>query len=230
MVPKHDGRVIRGKQKTSAACVGNGTVSPHRLPRPDDSRPKNAVFDSLTKRQARAWDNNRWTLAEYLEYRYKQEFGQKCRPRKPAFVPPVPQRSQNPSAGRTGAPLAQHNPFYERKATAMRQWREHAGLSILCWSSTTNIHPDTIRALEDPDSRKAVSFETVGQIATVLGLELRVDFRLERPRATVEQGLEGNEAEQAVKASGSLGRSVQEAKLALRLPLSIGEGSARGAA
>ena len=32
-------------------------------------------FDSLTKRQARAWDNNRWTLARYLEYRYKQEFG-----------------------------------------------------------------------------------------------------------------------------------------------------------
>ena len=186
-------------------------------------------FDSLTKRQARAWDNNRWTLAQYLEYRYKQEFG-KCRPRKPAFVPPRAAEKPKPVSGANGAPLAQHNPFYERKATAMRQAREHAGLSILALAQLTNIHPDTIRALEDPDSRKAVSFETVGQIATVLGLELRVDFRLERPRATVEQGLEGNEAEQAVKASGSLGRSVQEAKLALRLPLSIGEGSARGAA
>ena len=87
--------------------------------------------------------------------------------------------------------------------------REQAGLSILELAQLTNIHPDTIRALEDPDSRKAVSFETVGQIATVLGLELRVDFRLERPRAAEEQGLEGNEAEQAVKASGGLARSVQ---------------------
>ena len=42
---------------------------------------------SLAKRQARAWDKNRWTLVEYLEYRYMQEFG-KTRPEKPAFVPP----------------------------------------------------------------------------------------------------------------------------------------------
>jgi len=184
-------------------------------------------FDSLAKRQARAWDNNRWTLAQYLEYRYKQEFG-KSRPKKPAFVPPRAAQKPKPVSGANGAPLA--HPFYERKATAMRQAREHAGLSILALAQLTNIHPDTIRTLEDPDSRKAMSFETVGQIATVLGLELRVDFRLERPRAAQQQGLEGNEAEQAVKASGSLGRSVQEAKLALRLPLSIGEGSARGAA
>src|SRR5512135_1941024 len=27
-------------------------------------------FDSLAKRQARAWDNNRWTLAQYLGHRY----------------------------------------------------------------------------------------------------------------------------------------------------------------
>ena len=33
-------------------------------------------------------DNNRWTLAEYLKYRYKQQFG-KSRPEKPAFVPPL---------------------------------------------------------------------------------------------------------------------------------------------
>ena len=42
---------------------------------------------SLAKRKARAWDKNRWTLVEYLEYRYMQEFG-KTRPEKPAFVPP----------------------------------------------------------------------------------------------------------------------------------------------
>lgn len=45
-------------------------------------------FDSLAMRQAWAWDYNRWTLAQYLEYRYKQEFG-KCMPRKPAFVRPL---------------------------------------------------------------------------------------------------------------------------------------------
>jgi ribosome-binding protein aMBF1 (putative translation factor) len=180
-------------------------------------------FNSLAKRQARAWDNNRWTLAQYLEYRYKQEFG-KSRPKKPAFVPPRAAEKPKPVSGANGAPLA--HPFYERKATAMRQAREHAGLSILELAQLTNIHPDTIRALEDPDSRKAVSFETVGQIATVLGLELRVDFRLERPGAAQEQGLEGNEAEQAVKANGGLARSVQQARLALRPPLSPGQDSA----
>ena len=75
-------------------------------------------FNSLAKRQARAWDNNRWTLAQYLEYRYKQEFG-KSRPKKPAFVPPRAAEKPKPVSGANGAPLA--HPFYERKATAMRQ-------------------------------------------------------------------------------------------------------------
>jgi ribosome-binding protein aMBF1 (putative translation factor) len=133
-------------------------------------------FDSLAKRKAKAWDNNRWTLAEYLTYRYKQEFG-KSRPKKPAFVPPRAAQKPKPVSGANGAPLA--HPFYEQKATVMRQARERAGLSILELAQKTNIHPDTIRTLEDPDSRKAVSFETVGQIATALGLELRVAVRLE---------------------------------------------------
>lgn len=177
-------------------------------------------FDSLAKRQARAWDNNRWTLAQYLEYRYKQEFGT-SRPTKPAFVPPRAAEEPKPVRGENGAPPA--HPIYERKATAMRQAREQAGLSILELAQLTNIHPDTIRTLEDPDNRKAVSFEMVGQIAVMLGLELRVDFHLERPGAADQQGLERSEAEQAVKASGGLGRSVPEAKRALRLPLSTGK-------
>ena len=74
-------------------------------------------------------------------------------------------------------PLA--HPFYEQKATVMRQAHERAGLSILELAQLTNIHPDTIRTLEDPDSRKAVSFETIAEIATALGLELRVEVRLE---------------------------------------------------
>ncbi|MGZ3387604.1 MAG: helix-turn-helix domain-containing protein [Isosphaeraceae bacterium] len=180
-------------------------------------------FASLAKRQARAWDNNRWTLAQYLESQYQQVFG-KSRPKKPAFVPPCPAQKPKPVSGANGAALA--HPFYERKATALRQAREQAGLSVLELAQLTNIHPDTIRTLEDPDSRKAVSFETVGQIATLLGLELKVDFRLERPRAAQQQGLEGNEAAQAVKANDGLARSVQQAKLALRLPISPGQDSA----
>ena len=30
-------------------------------------------FDSLAKRQARAWDKNRWTLVEYLTYRVAKD-------------------------------------------------------------------------------------------------------------------------------------------------------------
>ena len=180
-------------------------------------------FDSLAKRQARAWDNNRWTLAEYLEYRYKQEFG-KSRPTKPAFVPPRAAEEPKPVRGENGAPSA--HPFYERKATAMRQAREQAGLSILELAQLTNIHPDAIRTLEDPDNRKAVSFEMVGRIAAMLGLELRVDFRLERPGAADQQDLEGSEAEQAVKANGGLARPVRQAKFAPRLPIPPGQDSA----
>lgn len=156
-------------------------------------------FNSLAKRQARAWDNNRWTLAQYLEYRYKQEFG-KSRPKKPAFVPPHAAQKPKPASGANGAPLA--HPFYERKATAMRQAREQAGLSILELAQLTNIHPDTIRTLEDPDSRKAVSFETIGEIAKVLGLELKVDIRLEKPAAAKEHGPnEATEQDMPLKAA-----------------------------
>jgi hypothetical protein len=68
-------------------------------------------FDSLGKRQARAWDNNRWTLAEYLEYRYKQEFG-KSRPETPAFMPSLSKVQKMKRINGANCPTSAH-PFYE---------------------------------------------------------------------------------------------------------------------
>ena len=138
-------------------------------------------FNSLAKRQARAWDNNRWTLAEYLAYRYKQEFG-KSRAEKPAFVPPLSKPEKMKRINGANRPTPGH-PFYEQKAMVMRQARERVGLTVLELARKTNLSPEIIEILEDPDSHKAVSFETIAEIATALGLELRVDLRLERPRA-----------------------------------------------
>jgi ribosome-binding protein aMBF1 (putative translation factor) len=70
----------------------------------------------------------------------------------------------------------------------MRPAREQAGLTVQELAQKTNIRPEIIETLEDPDSRKAVSFETIAEIATALGLELRVDIRLEKPRASEERG------------------------------------------
>jgi ribosome-binding protein aMBF1 (putative translation factor) len=134
-------------------------------------------FDSLAKRKAKAWDNNRWTLAEYIEYRYKQEFG-KSRPEKEAFVPLRPKLEKMKRINGANRPASAH-PFYEQKAMVMRQAREQAGLTVLELAKKTNLRPEIIETLEDPDSRKAVSFETIAEIATALGLELRVDVRLE---------------------------------------------------
>jgi ribosome-binding protein aMBF1 (putative translation factor) len=61
----------------------------------------------------------------------------------------------------------------------VRQAREQAGLTVEELAQKTNIRPEIIETLEDADSRKAVSFETVAEIATALGLELRVEVRLE---------------------------------------------------
>ena len=78
-------------------------------------------FNSLAKRQTRAWDNNRWTLAEYLAYRYKQEFG-KSRAEKPAFVPPLSKPEKMKRINGANRPTPAH-PFYERKAMVMRRVR-----------------------------------------------------------------------------------------------------------
>ena len=85
-------------------------------------------FGSLAKRQARAWDNNRWTLAEYLAYRYKQEFG-KSRAEKPAFVPPRSKPGKMKRINGANRPTPAH-PFYEQKAMVMRQARERVGLTV----------------------------------------------------------------------------------------------------
>ena len=68
----------------------------------------------------------------------------------------------------------------------IRQARERVGLTVVELARKTNLRPEIIETLEDPESRKAVSFETIAEIATALGLELRVDIRLERPRAAEE--------------------------------------------
>src|SRR5512135_3460471 len=82
-------------------------------------------FNSLAKRQVRAWDNNRWTLAQYLEYRYKQEHG-KCRPMKPVLVPPLSKLEKMKRINGANHPTPAH-PLYEEKARVMRQAREQAG-------------------------------------------------------------------------------------------------------
>jgi hypothetical protein len=50
-------------------------------------------LDSLARRAAKAWNHNRWTLGEYLEMRYGQEFGV-ARPKKPAVIPPLAARNE----------------------------------------------------------------------------------------------------------------------------------------
>ena len=142
-------------------------------------------FNSLAKRKARAWDKNRWTLIQYLEYRYKQEFG-KPRPEKPAFVPPLSKAEKMKRTNGANHPTPAH-PFYEQKATVLRQAREQAGLGIPELARKINLNPDVIETLEDSESRKSVSFETLSEIAKALGLELKVDIRLERASASEEK-------------------------------------------
>jgi ribosome-binding protein aMBF1 (putative translation factor) len=61
----------------------------------------------------------------------------------------------------------------------VRQAREQAGLTVLELAQKTNLRPEIIETHEGPDSRKAVSFETIAESATALGLELRVEVWLE---------------------------------------------------
>ena len=77
--------MIRGEEESSAAhlAMERFNLDAYQVQMILDLK---ISFDSLAKRKAKAWDNNRWTLAEYLKYRYKQEFG-KSRSKKPAFVP-----------------------------------------------------------------------------------------------------------------------------------------------